>query len=164
MFYWINRPDFPRLAQGPRIPRYQIGASLELAHYWLHHHVQHRREEASEPQGLWRSSKGLRDFAAFCGLAAMEREGQSRKTILELIIGNRHVKPTEIHRIDGGVEAILQGDALRSLLDVTFHGAGTIEILGGGLDRRPLEVRDIAMHGATTKVTLICTGPAPMLA
>lgn len=100
----------------------------------------------------------------FRGLAAKEREGQSRKTILELIIGNRHVKPTEIHRIDGGVEAILQGDALRSLLDVTFHGAGTIEILGGGLDRRPLEVRDIAMHGATTKVTLICTGPAPMLA
>ena len=79
---------------------------------------------------------------------------------MELIIGNQHVTPSAIHMIEGGVEAELRGDALRSLLDATYHGRCTIEVLGGELHRRPLEVVDIAMSGATTRVRLRCSGPA----
>lgn len=82
---------------------------------------------------------------------------------MELIIGTRRIIPTAIHRITGGVEAVLQGEALRSLLDAAFHGAGSIELLGGDLDRRPVDVASIRMQGSDTRVTLICTGPAPRL-
>lgn len=82
---------------------------------------------------------------------------------MELIIGTKRIIPEAISRIAGGVEAILKGDALMSLLDATFHGLGTIEISGGDLDRRPMDVASIRMQGADTMVTLVCTGPAARL-
>ncbi|PTX53384.1 hypothetical protein IQ03_00297 [Gemmobacter caeni] len=83
---------------------------------------------------------------------------------MQLIIGNRQVNPLRMKAVAGGVEAVLQGGAMLSLLDAAFHGAGTIEVYGGTLDRRPLELARIEMRGAETCVTLLCRGPAPMLA
>lgn len=85
-----------------------------------------------------------------------KRAGQE----MQLIIGNRHVIPEAIHRIAGGVQAVLKGEGLRALLDATFHGTGSIEVLGGDLDRRPMDVAAIEMTGGDTRVTLICTGSA----
>ncbi|VDC33352.1 hypothetical protein [Pseudogemmobacter humi] len=82
---------------------------------------------------------------------------------MDLIIGNRHVSPASIRRVAGGVEAVLKGEALISLLDAAFHGAGTIHVLGGDLDRRPMDLTGIDMTGGETRVTLTCAGPAPML-
>lgn len=82
---------------------------------------------------------------------------------MELIIGTRRIIPAAIHRVAGGVEAVLKGDALLSLLDAAFHGTCSIEVLGGGLDRRPMDVASICMQGADTRVTLICNGSAPAL-
>ena len=56
------------------------------------------------------------------------------------------------------IEAILHGDALRSLLNAAFHGAGTIEILGGDLNRHRMEVTEIEMQGRETRVTLTAIG------
>lgn len=77
---------------------------------------------------------------------------------MNLIVGTRQITPLAITRIDGGVEAVLKGAALLSVLDAAFHGAGSIEMLGGDLDRRRMEVTDIQMHGAETRVTLHCIG------
>ncbi|WP_149142924.1 hypothetical protein [Gemmobacter caeruleus] len=82
---------------------------------------------------------------------------------MQLIIGDRRVEPGSITRIAGGVEAVLKGEALLRLLDAAFHGMGTIEVLGGDLDRRPMDVTSIRMKGAETCVTLIAAGPAPRL-
>ncbi|MGA0538974.1 hypothetical protein [Neotabrizicola sp. VNH66] len=82
---------------------------------------------------------------------------------MELIVGNRRITPSAIQPVSGGVEARLKGEALLRLLDASFHGQGTIEVIGGGLDRRPMEVADIRMTGADTTVRLRCTGPAPRL-
>ena len=59
-----------------------------------------------------------------------------------------------------GVEAQLAGEALLSVLEATFHGGATIEVLGGDLDRRPMDVAEIRMEGASTTVTLLCSGAA----
>lgn len=82
---------------------------------------------------------------------------------MELIVGNRRITPSAIQPLRDGVEARLRGDALRQVLDATFHGQGTIEVIGGGLDRRPMEVADIRMTGGETTIRLRCTGPAPRL-
>jgi hypothetical protein len=82
---------------------------------------------------------------------------------MNLIIGTRHVTPEAITRTAEGVEAVLRGEALLTLLDSAFHGAGTIEVLGGDLDRCPMEVVGIAMHGAETRVTLTALGAARRL-
>ena len=59
---------------------------------------------------------------------------QGRKmTAMDLIIGPRHITPDAITRTTTGVEAVLHGEALISLLNAAFHGAGTIKILGGDL-------------------------------
>ena len=79
---------------------------------------------------------------------------------MNLIIGTRHVTPDAITRTAEGVEAILHGEALLSLLDAVFHGAGTIEILGGDLDRHRMEVTGIAMQGGETRVMLAALGAA----
>ncbi|SEN36622.1 hypothetical protein SAMN04488103_104299 [Gemmobacter aquatilis] len=82
---------------------------------------------------------------------------------MELIVGAKRITPSAIHRIAGGVEATLRGEALISLLDATFHGAGSIEVHGGDLDRRPLDVAAIEMTGGDTRVTLVYAGPAKTL-
>ena len=79
---------------------------------------------------------------------------------MELIVGARRITPDRVRPIPGGVEAELRGDAVLSLLDAAFHGGGRIEILGGALNRRPVDVAGIEMRGASTRVTLICTGEA----
>ncbi|MDV7269520.1 hypothetical protein RYZ20_01245 [Thioclava sp. A2] len=76
---------------------------------------------------------------------------------MELIVGNKRVQPMAMQRIPGGIEAELAGEALASVIDATFGGA-SIEVWGGDLDRRPLDVTDIRMQGASTTVTLLCAG------
>lgn len=73
-------------------------------------------------------------------------------------MGTRHIISDAITRTATGVEAVLHGDALMSLLNAAFHGAGTIEILGGNLDRHQMEVTGIEMLGCETRVTLTGTG------
>ncbi len=80
---------------------------------------------------------------------------------MQLIVGSHRIIPDAIHRIQGGVEAVLQGAALLRVLDAAFHGAGSIEVFGGDLDRRPLDLVAIDMQGGTTKITLISNGPQP---
>ena len=82
---------------------------------------------------------------------------------MDLIIGTRHVTPDAITRTRDGVEAVLHGEALLSLLDAAFHGAGTIEILGGDLDRHRMEVTAIDMQGSATRVTLAALGAGQRL-
>lgn len=82
---------------------------------------------------------------------------------MDLIVGTRRITPAAIQRIDGGVEAILKGEALLSVLDAGFRGLGTIEVMGAGLDRRPMDVAAIEMTGGDTRVTLLCAGPARAL-
>jgi len=82
---------------------------------------------------------------------------------MELIVGARRIPPAAIHPIPGGVEAELRGDAVLPLLDAAFYGAGRVEILGGDMDRRPMDVAGIEMRGASTLVTLICAGKAAAL-
>lgn len=82
---------------------------------------------------------------------------------MNLIIGSRQVTPDTITRTLEGVEAILHGEALMSLLNVAFHGAGTIEILGGDLDRHRMEVTGIEMQGGETRVTLATMGDRQQL-
>jgi len=77
---------------------------------------------------------------------------------MDLIIGTRHITPDAITRTATGVEAVLHGEALMSLLNAAFHGAGTIEVLGGDLDRHRMEVTGIDMHGHETRVTLAPMG------
>lgn len=57
-----------------------------------------------------------------------------------------------------GIEAVLHGEALVSLLNAAFHGVGTIEVLGGDLDRHRMEVTGIEMQGRETRVTLAAMG------
>ncbi|MES2846072.1 MAG: hypothetical protein V4804_01810 [Pseudomonadota bacterium] len=77
---------------------------------------------------------------------------------MDLIIGTRHITPDAITRTATGVEAILHGEALMSLLNAAFHGAGTIEVLGGDLDRHRMEVTGIDMQGRETRITLAAVG------
>lgn len=80
---------------------------------------------------------------------------QNRKmTAMDLTIGTRHITADAITRTTTGVEAILHGEALISLLNAAFYGAGTIEILGGDLNRHLMEVTEIEMQGRETRVTL----------
>ena len=72
---------------------------------------------------------------------------------MALIIGTRHITSTAT-----GVEPVLNGDALMSLLNAAFHGAGTIEVLGGDLDRHRMEVTGIEVQGSETRVTLAAKG------
>lgn len=82
---------------------------------------------------------------------------------MNLIIGTRHITPDAITRTPEGVEAVLHGSALLSLLDAAFHGAGTIEIDGGDLNRHQMEVTGIDMQGGATRVTLTSIGQARRL-
>lgn len=82
---------------------------------------------------------------------------------MELIVGSRRITPRAIHRVAHGVEAYLRGEALLSVLDAAFHGAGSIEIAGGDLDRRRMEVTGLEMQGSETRVTLVCKGTAAPL-
>ena len=82
---------------------------------------------------------------------------------MELIVGTRRIVPESMQPIPGGIEAEVRGDAVLSLLDATFHGAGSIEVLGGALHRRAMDVAGIEMRGASTLVTLICAGEAARL-
>lgn len=75
--------------------------------------------------------------------------------LVELIVGNKRVVPQNLRAFPGGVEVQLAGEGLTALLDAAFRGAGSIEALGGDLDRRRLEVTDIRMSGATTNVVLM---------
>ncbi|PCD77285.1 hypothetical protein [Pseudothioclava arenosa] len=72
---------------------------------------------------------------------------------MELIVGNKRVVPEALHRIAGGVEVELAGEALTSLLDATFGGGGSIE-LWGEHGPEALDVADIRMVGRATTVTL----------
>jgi hypothetical protein len=82
---------------------------------------------------------------------------------MDLIIGTRHITPDAITRTATGVEAILHGEALMSLLNAAFHGAGTIEVLGGDLDRHRMEVTAIDMQGRETRITLAAVGAGQRL-
>lgn len=84
-------------------------------------------------------------------------------SIMELIVGNKRVTPGHLRRIPGGVEAELAGEALTSLLDATFGSGVSIELFGGDLERRPLDVAEIRMQGGSTIVTLLCAGGAARL-
>ena len=42
---------------------------------------------------------------------------------MDLIIGTRHIIPDAITRTATGIEAVLHGDALLSLLNAAFHGS-----------------------------------------
>lgn len=82
---------------------------------------------------------------------------------MDLIIGTRHITPDAIKRTATGVEAVLHGEALMSLLNAAFHGAGTIEVLGGDLDRHRMEVTGIEMQGGETRVTMTAMGAGQRL-
>ncbi len=86
-----------------------------------------------------------------------------RGPFMQLIIGADAISEASLRRVAGGVQATLRGRALLRLLDAAFGGAGSIEVLGADLDRRPLEVTSIEMSGAETRVTLICRGAAGAL-
>ena len=75
--------------------------------------------------------------------------------VIELIIGNKRIRPTTITPVEGGLEAVLQGEALVSVLDATFLGSGCIEASGGEMDRCRLEVSAIEMLGGSTRITLV---------
>ncbi len=86
-------------------------------------------------------------------------QGQDRrKPQVELIVGNKRITAKALRRIPGGVEAQLAGEALTSVLDATFRGGASIEVLGGDLDHHALDVADIRMAGASTTVTLLTSG------
>lgn len=82
---------------------------------------------------------------------------------MDLIIGTRHITPDTITRTGTGVEAILHGEALISLLNAAFHGAGTIEVLGGDLNRCRMEVTGIEMQGGETRVIMTAMGAGQRL-
>ena len=82
---------------------------------------------------------------------------------MDLIIGTRHIIPDAITRTATGIEAVLHGDALLSLLNAAFHGSGTIEVLGGDFDRHRMEVIGIQMQGCETRVTLSAMGAGQRL-
>jgi hypothetical protein len=77
---------------------------------------------------------------------------------MELIVGTDRIT-ARLHPIAGGILATLRGEALKALLDATFRGQGSIEMIGGDYDRRPLSVTSIEMQGAETLVTLVPAGP-----
>ena len=79
---------------------------------------------------------------------------------MQLLIGKDAITPQSIHRIAGGVQAVLKGEGLLRVLDAAMEGGPGIELLGGDLDRRPLQVAAIRMAGRDTHVTLICCGAA----
>ena len=74
------------------------------------------------------------------------------------VIGTRHITPDDITRSATGLEAVLHGVALVSLLNAAFHGAGTIKFLGGDPDRHQMEITGIDRRGCETGVTLAGTG------
>lgn len=82
---------------------------------------------------------------------------------MELLVGARRITPERVQAVPGGIKAELRGEAVLRLLDATFHGTGSIEILGGALNRRPVDVAGIEMRGASTLVTLLCAGEAAQL-
>ena len=65
---------------------------------------------------------------------------------MELIVGNKRVTVQALRRIPGGIEAQLVGEALTSVLDATFRGGASIEVIGGDLDHHALDVTDIRME------------------
>jgi hypothetical protein len=89
---------------------------------------------------------------------------QNRKmTAMDLIFGTRQITPDAITRTTTGVGAVQHGEALISLLNAAFNGAGTIEILGGDLNRHWIEVTEIEMQGRETRVTLTAMGAGQRL-
>ena len=100
---------------------------------------------------------------AFGSNAGRYGRRESKGSRLELIIGTRRIVPDAIQQLDDGVEAILRGSAVLPVLDAAFYGAGSIEVLGGAFDRRPMDLVSIEMSCDVTRVTLVCTGPAPRL-
>jgi len=97
------------------------------------------------------------------GRPVPEQGPQPKENALDLIIGTRHFTPDAITRTATGIEAVLHGEALMSLLNAAFHGAGTIEVLGGELDRHLMEVTGIRMQGRETRVTLAALGVSQRL-
>lgn len=53
-----------------------------------------------------------------------------------------------------GIEVALHGEALMPFLNAAFHGSGTIEVLGGDLDRHRIEVTGIEVRCRETRVTM----------
>lgn len=86
-----------------------------------------------------------------------KRLGETEGSV-ELIVGNKRVTAQALRRIPGGIEAQLVGEALTSVLDATFRGGASIEVIGGDLDHHALDVTDIRMAGASTTVTLLSGG------
>ena len=77
---------------------------------------------------------------------------------LELIVGTERVVPSDLQEIDGLLIAELSGPGLMSVLDATFGGASPVEIWGFGTTPKSMAVVEIAMQGATTRVTFEETG------
>jgi hypothetical protein len=88
---------------------------------------------------------------------------QLMETGMEILVGARRITPERVQSVPGGIEAELRGEAVLRLLDATFGGGASIEILGGALNRRPVDVAGIQMRGASTLVTLLCAGEAAQL-
>lgn len=82
---------------------------------------------------------------------------------VEILVGARRITPERMLAIPGGVKAELRGDAVLRLLDATCPGGPSVEILGGALNRRPVDIAGIEMRGASTLVTLLCAGEAAAL-
>lgn len=82
---------------------------------------------------------------------------------MDLIIGTRHITPDAITRTATGVEAVLHVDALMPLLNAAFYGVGTIEILGGDLNRHRMEVTRIETQGRETRMTMAAIGAGQRL-
>ena len=82
---------------------------------------------------------------------------------MEILVGARRITPERVQPIPGGVMAELRGEAVLRLLDATCPGGPSVEILGGALNRRPVDVAGIEMRGASTLVTLLCAGEAAAL-
>lgn len=79
-----------------------------------------------------------------------DRDGPDRR--------HPNITPDAIPRTATGVEAVLHGDALMSLLNAAFLGAGSIEMLGSDLDRHQMEGTGIEMRGCEIRVTLAAMG------
>lgn len=76
----------------------------------------------------------------------------------ELIVGSARFAPDLLELTEGGAVAHLSGAGLLSVLDARFGGGVSIEIWRAGEQPCAMEVTEIAMQGATTRVTFAATG------
>lgn len=75
---------------------------------------------------------------------------------VELIVGARRVTPQAVRPVAGGIEVELRGPALLAVLDASFQGQDSIEVLGGRWHRHRAQVSAISMQGASSRVLLTC--------